>query len=150
MVVVQELEETPIMAVPPPEPAAAQKLASLAVFSELLVGFLFALGLGVSGMVRPSKVAAFLSVLGGEAPRAERLARRWAAGSPLGGWLAAGRLARRWVLGVSYCLAPSTACLAAVFVCLQSPSLALLGSEVAPVLAYPVPGLMPWSAVDTG
>lgn len=62
----QELEESPLTGAPPPEPTDAQKLASLAVFTELLVGFLFALGLGVSGMVRPSKVTAFLAVISGE------------------------------------------------------------------------------------
>lgn len=64
----QELEDSSLIAPPPPEPTSAQKLASLAVFSDLLVGFLFSLGLGVSGMARPSKVAAFLSVTAGAQP----------------------------------------------------------------------------------
>lgn len=61
----EELEDSPLTGSPPSEPLDAQKLASLGVFTELLVGFLFALGLGVSGMVKPSKVAAFLSVITG-------------------------------------------------------------------------------------
>lgn len=63
--VLQELENTSLTADPPAEPIDSQKLASLGVLTELMVGFLFAIGLGVSGMVKPSKVAAFLSVLAG-------------------------------------------------------------------------------------
>ncbi|GAB4819197.1 hypothetical protein N2152v2_006243 [Parachlorella kessleri] len=61
----EELEETSISDSPPQESEAAQKLASLAVFTELLVGLLFALGLGVSGLTKPSKIVAFVSVLAG-------------------------------------------------------------------------------------
>lgn len=61
----EELENTSLTADPPAEPINSQKLASLGVLTELMVGFLFAIGLGVSGMVKPSKVAAFLSVLAG-------------------------------------------------------------------------------------
>ena len=74
----QELEETSILDSPPPESQAAQKLASLAVFTELLVGLLFALELGVSGMTKPSKIVAFLSVLAGETVTLS-LRARWAA-----------------------------------------------------------------------
>lgn len=45
--------------------AAAEKLATVAVVGDLFSGILFALGLGVSGMARPSKVAGFLGVLAG-------------------------------------------------------------------------------------
>jgi uncharacterized membrane protein YedE/YeeE len=59
------LEETPLTGVPPPASADAQKLAALGTAADLFIGLLFALGLGVSGMLKPSKVAGFLSVLAG-------------------------------------------------------------------------------------
>ena len=49
-----------------PFAADAEKLATVAVVGDLFAGLSFALGLGVSGMVRPSKVAGFLSLLSGE------------------------------------------------------------------------------------
>jgi uncharacterized membrane protein YedE/YeeE len=40
----------------------------LQIVSSFLVGFIFALGLGLSGMTQPQKVIAFLDVLGGWDP----------------------------------------------------------------------------------
>lgn len=59
------LEEAPLTGTPPPATPDAQKLAALSTAADLFFGFLFALGLGVSGMTKPSKVTAFLSVLSG-------------------------------------------------------------------------------------
>jgi hypothetical protein len=60
------LEGADLAAAPPPASADSQKLAALAVASEVAVGALFSAALGVSGMLRPSKAAGFLSVLAGE------------------------------------------------------------------------------------
>lgn len=49
----------------PPASPDAQKLAALSTASDLFIGFLFALGLGISGMAKTSKVAGFLGVLSG-------------------------------------------------------------------------------------
>ncbi|KAL4452038.1 hypothetical protein ABPG75_007700 [Micractinium tetrahymenae] len=57
------LEKAAVVGVPPPAERDAQKLAALSTAADLFSGFLFALGLGVSGMAKPSKVAGFLSVL---------------------------------------------------------------------------------------
>ncbi len=52
------LEQKPDSAgVEPPAAHDAQKLAALSTATDLFSGFLFALGLGVSGMAKPSKVA---------------------------------------------------------------------------------------------
>lgn len=59
------VEETRLTAAPPTATADAQKLAALGTAADLFIGLLFALGLGVSGMLKPSKVAGFLSVLAG-------------------------------------------------------------------------------------
>lgn len=59
------LEGADLAAAPPPASADSQKLAAVALASELAVGALFSAALGVSGMLRPSKVAGFLSVLAG-------------------------------------------------------------------------------------
>lgn len=59
------LEKAAMTGTPPPAELVAQKLAALSTATDLLSGFLFALGLGVSGMAKPSKVAGFLSVLSG-------------------------------------------------------------------------------------
>ena len=52
------LEKTAVAAEEPPAALPdAQKLAALSTATDLFTGFLFALGLGVSGMLKPSKVA---------------------------------------------------------------------------------------------
>lgn len=51
------VEQAPMGGAPPPAHADAQKLASLSTAADLFIGLLFALGLGVSGMLKPSKVA---------------------------------------------------------------------------------------------
>lgn len=51
------LEKAVMTGTPPPAELVAQKLAALSTATDLLSGFLFALGLGVSGMAKPSKVA---------------------------------------------------------------------------------------------
>jgi hypothetical protein len=63
----------------------AQKLAALSTATDLFTGFLFALGLGVSGMLKPSKVAGACvwgggSVCGGRQARClpDAWACRWA------------------------------------------------------------------------
>lgn len=59
------LEKAAMAGAPPPAALDAQKVAALSTATDLFSGFLFALGLGVSGMAKPSKVAGFLSVLSG-------------------------------------------------------------------------------------
>ncbi|PSC71021.1 dynein intermediate chain axonemal isoform B [Micractinium conductrix] len=60
-----ELEKSSTTAPPPAATPDAQKLAALSTAFDTIIGFLFALALGVSGMLKPSKVAGFLSVLSG-------------------------------------------------------------------------------------
>lgn len=50
------LEETMLTAAPPAAAPDAQKLAALSSAADVFIGFLFALGLGASGMLKPSKV----------------------------------------------------------------------------------------------
>ncbi|KAI3437966.1 hypothetical protein D9Q98_000410 [Chlorella vulgaris] len=59
------LEKAQLNDEPPSAGPEAQQLASLATAADMFVGFLFALGLGASGMLQPSKVTGFLSVLAG-------------------------------------------------------------------------------------
>ena len=56
-----QVERTPLAGTPPASLPDAQKLAALSTAADLFIGVLFALGLGASGMLKPSKVA-------GEAP----------------------------------------------------------------------------------
>ena len=51
------LEKAAMAGAPPPAALDAQKVAALSTATDLFSGFLFALGLGVSGMAKPSKVA---------------------------------------------------------------------------------------------
>ncbi|KAI7836953.1 hypothetical protein COHA_009202 [Chlorella ohadii] len=60
-----QVERTPLTGTPPAALPDAQKLAALSTAADLFIGLLFALGLGVSGMLKPSKVAGFLSVIAG-------------------------------------------------------------------------------------
>lgn len=53
----RKTEQTPLTGTPPPALPDAQKLAALSTATDLFIGLLFALGLGVSGMIKPSKVA---------------------------------------------------------------------------------------------
>lgn len=52
-----QVERTPLTGTPPAALPDAQKLAALSTAADLFIGLLFALGLGVSGMLKPSKVA---------------------------------------------------------------------------------------------
>lgn len=52
-----KVERTPLTGTPPAVLPDAQKLAALSTAADLFIGLLFALGLGVSGMLKPSKVA---------------------------------------------------------------------------------------------
>ena len=78
-----QLESTPLAAAPPAALPDAQKLAALSTAADLLIGLLFALGLGVSGMLKPSKVAG------------ERALARWVLGGAGAGPSRAGRSVTR-------------------------------------------------------